>query len=143
MQTRGLNRRLAAEGSYLRSAASSDSNILRTPITQPQWELLKKTPVETFRWSARAARALEHAQCQNLGDVFPISKQAWAERRNVWRKTIGEMVTRIRDLLSKNGKKSVDYNSSTIERKIRRNQIRTALNGAFVMGGLTAVQIKV
>ena len=143
MQTRVLNRRLAADGSYLRSAASSDSNILRTPITEPQWEFLKKTPVETVRWSARAIRALEYAQCKNLGDVFSIPKQNWAEMRNVWRKTVRDMAQRIEALLNKNSEIRGCSNPNTLEQKIRRNQIRTALNEAFVLGELTVVQIKV
>jgi hypothetical protein len=73
----------AANAKAQKLAVDFRANILRTPITRWQWELLKNTPVESVRWSARATYALEGAQCKNLGDVFSIPKQDWAAMRNV------------------------------------------------------------
>ncbi len=124
-------------------AADFRGNILRTPITQSQWEFLKTIPVEAVGWSARASRALEYAHCKNLGDVVSIPKQDWATMRNVGKTTVREITNRIQARMIKDDETSSSCISSTIEKNIRNNQMRAALIEAFAIGGLTTVQIKV
>jgi hypothetical protein len=133
------------EDGFLLSAATSDSNILRMPISRAQWELLKNTPVESLRWKTKTIHLLEYARCRNLGDVFSITKEGWAERRFVGKKSVTEMVNRIQKFLKI--KRIIRIrrpcDTSAIEQKIRTNHIHAALAEAFAMGGLTAIQIKV
>ena len=135
----------AKEVSFDQSAAASDSNILQMPINPAQWELLKKTPIESLRWNLRTIHALEDARCRNLGDVFSITKEDWAGRRQIGMKSIKEMAKRIQSFLKikriKIQQPSCD--TTTIEANIRKNKIPDAFAEAFSMGGLTAIQIRV
>jgi hypothetical protein len=140
-----LLKKPAQEASFLLSAAASDSNLLQTPISPSQWELLKNTPVESFHWSARAAHAFEMARCKNLGDVFSITKEGGSERRHGGKKTITEMANRIQSLLKikRPIRPTHPCNTTAIEANIRNNKIPAALAEAFALGELTAIQIQV
>jgi len=133
------------EDGFILSAATSDSNILRTPISRAQWELLKNTPIESLRWRTKTIHLLEYARCRNLGDVFSITKEGWTERRLVGKKSVTEIANRIQKFLKI--KRIIRIrrpcDTTAIEQKIRTNQIHAALAEAFVMGGLTAIQMKV
>ena len=128
---------------FLLSAAASDSNILSMPISALQRELLKNTPIESLHWNKKVFRALDEARCRNLGDVFSITKEEWAERRLVGKKSITEMENRIQKFLNIESEKRRSCDTTAIEQKIRTNQIPAALAEAFVMGGLTTNEIQV
>ena len=130
---------------FLLSAAASNSNILSMPISPLQRELLKNTPIESLHWNKKVFRALEEARCRNLGDVFSITKEEWAERRLVGKKSITEMENRIQKFLKikRMTRLRRPCDTTSIEQKIRTNQIPAALAEAFVMGGLTTNEIQV
>jgi hypothetical protein len=127
------------------SHASPDSNILQMPIRPAQWELLKKTPVNSFPWSVRAVHAMENAQCRNLADVFSIPKADWTKRRYVGKKCVTEMAKQIQSFLKI--RRIITFrppcDTTAIEQNLRNGQIRAALAGAFAMGGLTPNEIRV
>jgi hypothetical protein len=125
------------------SPVSSDSNLLHMPISPAHLELLKSTPVRAMRWSTRASHALEFARCKNLGDVFSVTEEGWAERRYVGEKTRMEIAERIQKFLKIKCKERRKCHVPSIEQKIRTNQIPAAMAEAFEMSGLTALQIKV
>jgi hypothetical protein len=135
----------ATEASFDQSAAASDSNILRMPISPARWERLKKTPIESLRWSLGAIRAMEDARCRNLADVFFIKKDDWAGRRQVGRRTSLEIAKRIQSF-QKIRRIIITRpvcDTTAIEANIRENKITEALAEAFAMGGLNAAQIRV
>ena len=132
-----------AEDSFLQSAAASGINILNMPISLTQWERLKKTPIESFHWSARAARALEYARCRNLADVFSIPKERWAERRQVGKLTTLEIVNRVQTFLKIKTLIPMRQpcDTTAIKNNLRGNRISGALAEAFGMAGLTSRQV--
>ena len=101
MQTCGLPQTIAADEIYLLSAAAFDTNILGRPVSLAEWDFLKSTPVASIRWSTRAADAVAHAQCQNLGEVVLRTSLEWAGRRNVGKQTLRDLTRGLRDALKR------------------------------------------
>jgi hypothetical protein len=93
----------ATADNFLGSWAALDTNLLHTPLSRPQWELLRNTPMTAIPWSARAAHVFEWAQWRNLGDVFSRSEQDLAGLRNVGKITIHEIAVQLRDFLRSAG----------------------------------------
>jgi len=85
---------------------------------------------------------MEEARCRNLSDVFSITKEEWAERRIAGKQNVTEMANRIQKFLQIKSEKRLPCDTTSIEQKIRTSRIPDALAEAFVMGGLTTLQIK-
>lgn len=89
----------ATTENFLDTWAPHEANLLHTPLSRSQWELLRNTPAAAIPWSARAAHVFEWAQWRNLGDVFSQSDRELAGFRNLGKITLQEIAIRLRDFL--------------------------------------------